>query len=108
MDRPEDIVKESLETHIKMINEYKGVPGVSIQRLKEGYEVTNYCVSPRSGMLCPGEALRSVSGGRAHDVLGDNRLIEELHQRSISTFLVTNAQFPDQMEVLTAVAQLYV
>jgi len=25
MDRPEDLVKESLEAHIKMINEYKGV-----------------------------------------------------------------------------------
>lgn len=37
-----------------------------------------------------------------------NELLNELHQRHISTFLVTNAQFPRQMENLTQVTQLYV
>ena len=37
-----------------------------------------------------------------------NRFIDLLHEREISTFLVSNAQFPDKMENLRAVTQLYV
>lgn len=37
-----------------------------------------------------------------------NKLASLLHQRRISTFLVTNAQFPDRIEALTPVTQLYV
>lgn len=37
-----------------------------------------------------------------------NNLITELHKRHISTFLVTNAQFPDQIAKLVPVTQLYV
>jgi tRNA wybutosine-synthesizing protein 1 len=34
-------------------------------------------------------------------------LIEELHKRKISTFLVTNAQYPEELKHLTRVTQLY-
>lgn len=37
-----------------------------------------------------------------------NELISELHKRRMSTFLVTNAQFPDAMRCLKPVTQLYV
>lgn len=37
-----------------------------------------------------------------------NALITGLHQRSLSTFLVTNAQFPEAMRNLVPVTQLYV
>ena len=37
-----------------------------------------------------------------------NALCESLHRRRISTFLVTNAQFPDQIDRLVPVTQLYV
>lgn len=36
-----------------------------------------------------------------------NELIDILHQNRISTFLVTNAQFPDQLKKLRKVTQLY-
>ena len=36
------------------------------------------------------------------------RLVKHLHKRRISTFLVTNAQFPDAIRDLTPVTQLYV
>eukprot|EP01018_Ginkgo_biloba_P001341 Gb_10146 [translate_table: standard] len=37
-----------------------------------------------------------------------NALIEELHRRRISTFLVTNAQFPEAIRLLRPITQLYV
>ncbi|KAL8261207.1 hypothetical protein R6Q59_025256 [Mikania micrantha] len=37
-----------------------------------------------------------------------NSLIDELHKRRISTFLVTNAQFPDKIVSLKPITQLYV
>lgn len=37
-----------------------------------------------------------------------NELIDLLHSKSISSFLVTNAQFPDEMRTLEPVTQLYV
>ena len=37
-----------------------------------------------------------------------NQLIDELHHRRISTYLVTNAQFPERIQQLRPVTQLYV
>lgn len=37
-----------------------------------------------------------------------NELVRLLHSKQISTFLVTNAQFPDRIKQLTPVTQLYV
>jgi len=36
-----------------------------------------------------------------------NKFVDLLHARNISTFMVTNAQFPDQLEALQPVTQLY-
>ncbi|KAM7465665.1 hypothetical protein LguiB_013227 [Lonicera macranthoides] len=37
-----------------------------------------------------------------------NALVDEIHRRPISTFLVTNARFPDKIKLLKAGTQLYV
>ena len=37
-----------------------------------------------------------------------NTLVDELHRRRISTFLVTNAQFPDKIKLLKPVTQVCV
>jgi len=37
-----------------------------------------------------------------------NQMLKELHDRRISSFLVTNAQFPDRIAQLDPVTQLYV
>ena len=39
MDDPLSIVGGAIDNHVKMINEYKGVPGVQAGRLQEGYQV---------------------------------------------------------------------
>jgi tRNA wybutosine-synthesizing protein 1 len=37
-----------------------------------------------------------------------NKFIDILHQKRLSSFLVTNAQFPEQMQSLRKVTQLYI
>ena len=37
-----------------------------------------------------------------------NEMLSGLHRKGISTFMVTNAQFPDEMESLVPVTQLYI
>ena len=39
MDDPLTIVSGAVDNHVKMINEYKGVPGVQPARLQEGFQV---------------------------------------------------------------------
>jgi tRNA wybutosine-synthesizing protein 1 len=37
-----------------------------------------------------------------------NEMVKDLHVREISTFLVTNAQFPTEIKTMDPVTQLYV
>lgn len=39
MDDPLTIVCGAIDNHVKMIKEYKGVPGVQAARLQEGFQV---------------------------------------------------------------------
>ncbi|WOK99567.1 hypothetical protein Cni_G08279 [Canna indica] len=93
MDDPLEIVDAAINEHTKMIKQMKGVPGVKPERLSEGF-------SPRH---C---ALSLVGEPIMYPEI--NALVDELHRRHISTFLVTNAQFPDKIEMLKPVTQLYV
>ncbi|XP_020598780.1 S-adenosyl-L-methionine-dependent tRNA 4-demethylwyosine synthase [Phalaenopsis equestris] len=93
LDDPLVIVDAAIDLHVKMIKQMKGVPGVKEQHLLEG-------LSPRH---C---ALSLVGEPIMYPEI--NTLIEELHRRHISTFLVTNAQFPDRIKMLKPVTQLYV
>lgn len=93
MDDPLDIVNSAIDLHKKMIKQMKGVPGVTQEKLEEG-------LSPRH---C---ALSLVGEPIMYPEI--NTLVDELHRRRISTFLVTNAQFPDKIKSLKPVTQLYV
>ncbi|KAA0065238.1 S-adenosyl-L-methionine-dependent tRNA 4-demethylwyosine synthase [Cucumis melo var. makuwa] len=93
MDDPLDIVNSAIDLHTKMIKQMKGVPGVTQEKLEEG-------LSPRHcAFSLVGEPIMYPE---------INTLVDELHQRRISTFLVTNAQFPDKIKLLKPVTQLYV
>ncbi|KAL5847626.1 hypothetical protein ACOSQ3_011150 [Xanthoceras sorbifolium] len=93
MDDPLEIVNTAIDLHTKMIKQMKGVPGVTQERLTEG-------LTPRH---C---ALSLVGEPIMYPEI--NTLVDELHRRRISTFLVTNAQFPDKIKLLKPVTQLYV
>ncbi|WCJ35173.1 S-adenosyl-L-methionine-dependent tRNA 4-demethylwyosine synthase [Euphorbia peplus] len=93
MDDPLEIVNSAIDEHKKMIKQMKGVPGVTLEKLGEG-------LSPRH---C---ALSLVGEPIMYPEI--NTLVNELHQRRISTFLVTNAQFPEKIKTLNPITQLYV
>lgn len=93
MDEPEIIVDLALKNHYNMIKEFKGVPGVKSDRLAEGLKVKHCALSLVGEPIMYPEI---------------NRLVELLHGKEISTFLVTNAQFPEAIQNLDPVTQLYV
>jgi tRNA wybutosine-synthesizing protein 1 len=76
-----------------MINEMRGVPGVLPERLIEGFTVKHCALS------LVGEPIMYPR---------INEMVGELHKRKISTFLVTNAQFPEKISALGPITQLYV
>ncbi|KAG9442685.1 hypothetical protein H6P81_018539 [Aristolochia fimbriata] len=93
MDDPLEIVDTAIDLHTKMIKQMKGVPGVKEDKLTEG-------LAPRH---C---ALSLVGEPIMYPQI--NSLVDELHRKRISTFLVTNAQFPERIRMLRPVTQLYV
>lgn len=92
-DDPTMIVEEAVGLHQTMVNEMRGVPGVLQDRLEEAF-------TPRH---C---ALSLVGEPIMYPRI--NEMVRELHNRKISTFLVTNGQFPEMVSALDPVTQLYV
>nr|XP_010342923.2 S-adenosyl-L-methionine-dependent tRNA 4-demethylwyosine synthase TYW1 isoform X2 [Saimiri boliviensis boliviensis] len=93
MDQPEMILKEAIENHQNMIKQFKGVPGVKAERFEEGMTVKHCALSLVGEPIMYPEI---------------NSFLKLLHQRKISSFLVTNAQFPAEIRNLKPVTQLYV
>ena len=92
-DDPKAIVAEAVALHVAMIKECRGVPGVVDWRWRDAHTVRHCALS------LVGEPIMYP---RINELLG------ELHDRRISTFLVTNAQFPEAIRTLRPVTQLYV
>ncbi|XP_029805318.1 S-adenosyl-L-methionine-dependent tRNA 4-demethylwyosine synthase isoform X2 [Suricata suricatta] len=93
MDQPEMILKEAIENHQNMIKQFKGVPGVKEDRFEEGMMVKHCALSLVGEPIMYPEI---------------NRFLKLLHECKISSFLVTNAQFPVEIRNLKPVTQLYV
>ncbi|KFQ03144.1 tRNA wybutosine-synthesizing protein 1, partial [Haliaeetus albicilla] len=93
MDQPEMILQEAIENHQNMIKQFKGVSGVKADRFEEAMTVKHCALSLVGEPIMYPEI---------------NQFVKLLHQHSISSFLVTNAQFPDEIRNLGPVTQLYV
>ncbi|CAH2222742.1 S-adenosyl-L-methionine-dependent tRNA 4-demethylwyosine synthase [Pelobates cultripes] len=93
MDQPEMILEAAIENHQNMIKQFRGVPGVKPDRFEEGMAVKHCALSLVGEPIMYPEI---------------NRFLRLLHHRQISSFLVTNAQFPDEIRCLEPVTQLYV
>jgi tRNA wybutosine-synthesizing protein 1 len=93
LDEPEFIIEQGVENHLAMIRQMKGVPGVRKERLDDAATIRHCALS------LVGEPIMYPH---------INRFVDLLHARGISTFLVTNAQFPDRIRDLQPVTQLYV
>ncbi|XP_017346986.1 S-adenosyl-L-methionine-dependent tRNA 4-demethylwyosine synthase TYW1 [Ictalurus punctatus] len=93
MDPAEKILQEALENHRNMIRQFRGVPGVRPERFEEGLAVKHCALSLVGEPIMYPEI---------------NSFLRLLHQCHISSFLVTNAQFPEEIRSLVPVTQLYV
>ena len=92
MDQPEFLIEQSIEKHRGMINQCRGVPGVVPERFEAAFDV-QHC------------ALSLVGEPIIYPQI--NRFLDLLHERKISSFMVTNAQFPKEIKELKPVTQMY-
>lgn len=93
VDPPELIFEGVKEGHYKKIKMLRGVPGVRAERFAEAMRI-RHC------------ALSLVGEPIFYPHI--NEFVELLHREQISSFLVCNAQHPDQLAALRRVTQLYV
>ena len=75
------IVNEAIHEHVRMMLTLRGMPGVQPERLLEAQTVRHCALS------LVGEPIMYPH---------INQLCRLLHAKNISTFLVTNAQFPGE------------
>ncbi|KAI9794417.1 MAG: hypothetical protein M1816_005487 [Peltula sp. TS41687] len=93
VDPPEMIFEGAKEGHYQKIRMMRGIPGVRADRFAEAFRI-RHC------------ALSLVGEPIFYPHI--NRFVGLLHRERISTFLVCNAQHPDQLAALEPVTQLYV
>ncbi|KAL6698064.1 radical SAM superfamily domain-containing protein [Trichoderma pleuroticola] len=93
VDPPDLIFDGVKENHYKKIKMMRGVPGVRAERYAEALRI-RHC------------ALSLVGEPIFYPYI--NEFLAMLHNERISSFLVCNAQHPDQLAALKAVTQLYV
>ena len=93
VDDPVMIFRGVKDGHYKKIKMMRGVPGVRAERFEEAMRI-RHC------------ALSLVGEPIFYPRI--NEFVDLLHRERISSFLVCNAQHPDQLERLKRVTQLYV
>ncbi|ROW09530.1 hypothetical protein VMCG_02614 [Cytospora schulzeri] len=93
VDPPDLIFNGVKENHYKKIKMMRGVPGVRAERFAEAMRI-RHC------------ALSLVGEPIFYPHI--NEFLGMLHKERISSFLVCNAQHPDQLAALNHVTQLYV
>lgn len=93
VDPPEMIFQGAKEGHLKKIRMMRGVPGVRAERFQEAMRI-RHC------------ALSLVGEPIFYPHI--NEFLRLLHAERISSFLVCNAQHPEQLQALEKVTQLYV
>lgn len=91
-DDPGKIIKESIEAHHKLLIGFKG----SALAQKEAYEKSTEI--KHVALSLTGEPIIYPK---------INELIDQFHAKGISTFLVTNAQYAEQIRSLRPITQLY-
>jgi tRNA wybutosine-synthesizing protein 1 len=94
LDEPEGIVDGWKKNHLQMVKQLRGMPHVKQERVEEGARTIKHC------------ALSLVGEPIMYPKI--DRILQLLHEDHISTFLVTNAQFPQELLNIGPVTQLYV
>jgi len=92
VDEPELIIDEALFYQQELLNGFAGHKGVNKVALEQSKTMKHVALS------LTGEPITYPR---------INEAIASFHKRGISTFMVTNAQYPDEIRALTPVTQLY-
>jgi len=92
-DPPQMLIDAAIQNHHQMIKQLKGVPGIVPERWRDAFTI-KHC------------ALSLVGEPIIYPYI--NEFVDLLHEKKISSFLVTNAQFPDKIDSMKPVTQLYV
>jgi len=92
IDEPSFIFEESLKQHHKLLTGFGGLKNPNKIQYLKSKEVKHVALS------LTGEPIFYPK---------INEIVEIFHKNKISTFLVTNAQYPDQIKNLKLVTQLY-
>jgi len=93
VDNPKIILEESERAHHKLLVGFKGNKEANMKLFKSSHTVKHVALS------LTGEPIIYPRM---------NEIIKLFHERGISTFLVTNAQYPDQIKDLEPITQLYI
>ncbi len=92
VDEPDFIIDEAINAHLTLLNGFGGNEKVS----KVAFEASKHV----------GHVALSLTGEPiAYPKI--NELCKKFHERGISTFLVTNAQYPEAIRNLNTITQLY-
>ena len=91
-DEPKEIIEKSIEAQRILLSGFKGFNGTNTKKWKEAQSPKNAAIS----LTGEPTAYPKIS-----------ELIEEFTKRKMSTFLVTNGQFPKHLEKLSEPSQLY-
>ena len=89
---PDFIIDNSIEEHQKLLSGFGGDKNISEKRKEQSKDVRHVALS------LTGEPITYPKF---------NEFLKKMHEKNISTFVVTNAQFPDAIEKLDDVTQLY-
>jgi tRNA wybutosine-synthesizing protein 1 len=96
IDDPKDIVEKAIKVQAHLLVGFKGYDKVDKKKIEEGLNPIHFAIS------LSGEPM-------AYPKI--NELIKELNKRKISSFLVTNGQFPEKLEKIDKTempTQLYI
>jgi tRNA wybutosine-synthesizing protein 1 len=92
MDDPDAIIDSASEEHGKLLEGFKGNPKGNKVFVSQMERIKHVALS------LTGEPITYPKM---------NEILHNFHKRRISTFLVTNAQYPDEIEHIDSVTQLY-
>ena len=92
IDSPEHIINHSLDEHLKLLEGFNGNKKANKNRISEMNNIRHVALS------LTGEPI-------TYPLI--NEILKSFHKRKISTFLVTNSQYPEQIKKIEKATQLY-
>jgi tRNA wybutosine-synthesizing protein 1 len=92
IDKPKEIISGAIDGHLSLLTGFGGNDNTTAKLNEEKENIRHVALS------LTGEPVTYPK---------INEILKEFHARKISTFLVTNAQYPEQIEKIDDVTQLY-